>query len=122
VAWQNRAQFLGLAALMMRRVLVDHARARASERRGGGWVRVALDEGVACDRPRDVDLLALDEALSDLATRDERQARLVELRFFGGLLLEEAAEVLDVSPATAKRDWTMARAWLYQRLAKSTAG
>jgi RNA polymerase sigma-70 factor, ECF subfamily len=116
LTWQNRAQFLGLAAVMMRRILVDHARARASERRGGPWLRVTLDESVAWEQARELELIDLDEALRDLAEHDPRQARLVELRFFGGLRLEDAAEVAGVSLATAKRDWTMARAWLYRRL------
>jgi len=119
LAWQNRAHFLGLAAVMMRRILVDHARARAGVRRGGSWLRVTFDENVAWDKAKELDLVDLDDALCALAVQDARQARLVELRFFGGLLLEEAAEIVGVSPATAKRDWTMARAWLYRRL---TAG
>lgn len=121
VAWQNRAQFLGLAAVMMRRILVDHARARAGDRRGGAWLRVTLDEEVAWGEAKEVDLVDLDDALREMAAQDARQARLVELRFFGGLLLEEAAEIVGVSPATAKRDWMMARAWLYRRLKRAQA-
>jgi RNA polymerase sigma factor (TIGR02999 family) len=112
--WRNRAQFLAVASRMMRRVLVDHARARLAGKRSA--LRVELDEqGLAGPSPT-VDLLGLDQALDDLARKDERSARLVELRFFGGLTLDEAADTLCVSPATAERDWTFARAWLFRRL------
>jgi RNA polymerase sigma factor (TIGR02999 family) len=114
--WQNRAQFLGLAAVMMRRVLVDYARGRRADKREGSWVRVTLDEDLATGPGREVDSLDLEAALEELAAQDERQARLVELRVFGGLTFDDAAEVLGVSPATAKRDWTHARAWLFRRL------
>lgn len=112
----DRAHFVGLAAEMMRRVLVDHARARAAQKRGGGAERVSL--GRAMDRPseRTVDLLCLDEALLRLARLDSRQARVVELRFFGGLSVDETACLLGVSSATVKRDWATARAWLYREL------
>jgi RNA polymerase sigma-70 factor (ECF subfamily) len=119
MAWESRAQFLALAAVMMRRVLVDHARARTSDKRGGAWVRVTLDESVAWEPARELDLLDLDAALVELSAQDARQARLVELRFFGGLPLDEAATVMGVSLATAKRDWALARAWLYRRLQQS---
>jgi RNA polymerase sigma factor (TIGR02999 family) len=119
--WRNRAQFYGVAAVLMRRVLIDHARSHHARKRGGSLYRVPLDEGLAGRAPRDVDLMDLDQALVDLAARDARQARIVELRFFGGLSIEEAAEVIGVSPATAKRDWTMARAWLYRRVAAAAA-
>jgi RNA polymerase sigma factor (TIGR02999 family) len=112
--WQNRAQFFALASEVMRRVLVDHARRRAA--RGGGHVSLALDESAAVQGPRELDLLALDAALDDLATLDPRAARLVELRFFGGLDHAEAAGVLGISRATAERDWAFARAWLRARL------
>jgi RNA polymerase sigma factor (TIGR02999 family) len=116
VRWQNRAHFLGCAAQVMRHVLVDHARARRAEKRGGGGARVTLDEEVAATAERDVDLLALDEALRTLAALDERQSRVVELRYFGGLSYGEIAQCLEVSLATVKRDWVAARAWLYGQL------
>ena len=117
VAWQSRAQFFGLASQMMRRILVDHARGRQAGKRSGGWKRVELEEAVAISEQRDLDLVLVDQALEELAALDARQARLVELRFFGGLTVEETAEVLSISPATVKREWSSARAWLYQRVA-----
>lgn len=116
VAWQNRAHFFGLAARMMRRVLVDHARQRRASKRAGSWCRVALDDNVAASGPRDLDLVALEDALQGLSALDPEKARMVELRFFGGLSVEEAAEVLGVSEATLTREWRVARAWLYRRL------
>lgn len=117
VDWRNRAQFLGIAAEMMRRILVNHARERAARKRGGGWRKVTLTE--ALDQPgSDVDIEGLDEALRRLAGHDARKARLVELRFFGGLTMAEAAEVLEISPATAERDWKFARAWLFDALSE----
>lgn len=116
VSWQNRQHFCAIAAHAMREILVEHARAHKAAKRGGGAARVTLDEGLIGDRARDIDVEALHEALERLAERDERKAKLVELRFFGGLSIEEAADVLQISPATAKRDWTMARAWLHQQL------
>jgi len=113
-AWQNREQLYGVASTMMRRILVDHARRRAAAKRGG--LRVTLVEDLARTRAAEPDLLDLDRALDELAALDERQARLVELRFFGGLPIEEAAAVLGVSVATANRDWALAKAWLYRRL------
>jgi RNA polymerase sigma factor (TIGR02999 family) len=115
VQWRNRSQFFGMAANMMRRILVDHAREHKAQKRGSG-LKVTL-EGV--DVPagqRDVDLVALDEALDELGALDERQARLVELRYFGGLSIEETAQALELSPATIKREWTAARAFLHARL------
>ncbi len=114
--WRDRAQFFLVAANAMRRVVVDHARARTAEKRAGGWLRVTLDEGTACAPARDTDGLALARALEDLAALDAAKARVVELRFFAGLTLDETAEALDVSEATVTRDWRFARAWLYQRL------
>ncbi len=114
--WQSRSHFLGVAAVVMRRVLVDHARTRLSAKRGGSWCRVPLEEGTAAAPMRDVDLLDLNAALDELAAQDARQARLVELRYFAGLSIEETAEALDVSAATVKREWLLARAWLYRRL------
>ena len=115
VAWRSRAQFFAVAAEMMRRILVDHARARGAAKRGAGWRKVSLDETVAGGE-REIDLVALDEALKELAMIDLRQSRIVELRFFSGLSNEAAAEVIGVSPATVKREWAVARAWLYRRL------
>jgi RNA polymerase sigma factor (TIGR02999 family) len=117
VRWQNRAQFFAIASEMMRRVLVDHARERKAGKRGGGAVRVALEEDVATTGPREVDLIALDGALDELAAMDPRQSRVVELRFFGGLDMADIAEILDVSRATVDRDWRFARTWLYRRVA-----
>jgi RNA polymerase sigma-70 factor, ECF subfamily len=116
VDWRNRAQFLGLAASMMRRVLVNHARDRAAARRGGGAEKVSLR---FADEPAEgtgVDVLALSHALDRLAEIDERKARVVELKFFGGLTTEEIGHVLDISTATVEREWSFARAWLYQTL------
>jgi RNA polymerase sigma factor (TIGR02999 family) len=120
VKWQNRAQFFAIASEMMRRVLVDHARERKAAKRGGTAVRVALEEDVAAAEAREVDLIALDAALDELAAMDPRQSRVVELRFFGGLGTAEIAEVLEVSRATVDRDWRFARTWLYRRLAVSS--
>jgi len=114
--WQNRSHFFGVASEMMRRVLVDHARARRAARREGDRFQVTLDEGLAVSQPREVDLVALDAALEELAALDARQGRMVELRFFGGLSLEETAEALGVSLATVKRDWHSAKAWLFRRM------
>jgi len=114
--WQNRSHFYGLAAQMMRRVLVDHARSRGYHKRGGGVRPVALDEAVVVSPERSSDLVALDDALLRLASVDERKSRVVELRFFGGLSVEETAEVLAVSPFTVARDWTLAKAWLQREL------
>ena len=119
VDWQSRAHFLGVASKAMRSILVDHARARSAAKRGGAAHAVTLDEagGVAdAGSRRGVDVLALDEALARLAELDSRKSQLVELRYFGGLGIEEAAAVLGVSPATVKREWTTARAWLRREL------
>jgi RNA polymerase sigma factor (TIGR02999 family) len=116
LSFQNRAHFLGIAARAMRQILVEHARARDADKREGGRRRITLDEAVAASATREVDLLALDEALERLAALDDRHARIVELRFFGGLTNEEAAEALGVSVATVKRAWTAARAWLFREL------
>ena len=113
--WKNRDQFFGVAARLMRRILVDHARARAAAKRGRG-LRVTLSEDVGATAADALDILAVDTALAELATLDPRQAELVELRFFGGLTLAEVAEALGVSLATANREWAMARAWLYRKL------
>jgi RNA polymerase sigma factor (TIGR02999 family) len=119
VEWRNRAHFFAIASTVMRRVLVDHARARLAAKRGGGAAPVSL-AGVAAGTPDgtdEADLIALHEALEKLAALDPDQARLVELRYFGGLTIEETAEALSVSPATVKREWALARAWLRRELA-----
>ena len=117
VRWQNRAHFFAVSAQLMRHILVDFARARNYEKRGGGARRVELDAVAVIADDKSTDLLALDEALKALAELDERQSRVVELRFFGGLTNDEVAEVLKVSEPTVRRDWSLARAWLYRKLA-----
>jgi RNA polymerase sigma-70 factor (ECF subfamily) len=114
--WRNRAQFFAVAAEMMRRILVDRARAHLAAKRSGRWTRVTLESWVSTTDATDVDLLDLDNALTRLSTIDTRKSRVAELRFFGGLSLEETAAALDVSLATAERDWQFARAWLYDAL------
>jgi RNA polymerase sigma-70 factor (ECF subfamily) len=114
--WQDRAHFIGIAARLMRRVLVDHARSRGYQKRGGAAQRVTLDEGMLVAPGPDVDLIALDRALDAFAALDARKSQVVELRFFGGLSVEETATVLDVSPETVKRDWRVARLWLKRAL------
>jgi RNA polymerase sigma factor (TIGR02999 family) len=116
LAWQNRAQVLGLAALLMRRILVSYARARTRVKRDGLLTRVSLDGLEVAIEQRDVDVMALDAALRELAAVDEQLSRVVELRYFGGLTVEETAEVLATSPRTVERTWAMARAWLRRRL------
>lgn len=117
LSFENRAHFLGVAARAMREILIEHARARSARKRGGGAVRLTLDDLVAPVSSPSIDVLALDEALQRLARLDERHARVVELRYFGGLSVEETAAALELSPATVKRDWTLARAWLFRELA-----
>jgi RNA polymerase sigma factor (TIGR02999 family) len=119
VQWRNRAQFFAIAARLMRRILVDHARARATAKRDGG-PSIALEEVEVGTAPLDVDVLALDSALDRLAALDTRQGQLVELRFFAGFTVEETAAALDVSPITVKRDWALARAWLFRELRGSS--
>jgi RNA polymerase sigma-70 factor, ECF subfamily len=116
IRWQDRAHFLGISARLMRRVLVDHARARGYRKRGGGAQRVTLDEGLVALPEPGLDVLALDRALEALAKVDTRKSRTVELRFFGGLSVEETAEVLHVSTDTVKRDWRLAKLWLLREL------
>jgi RNA polymerase sigma factor (TIGR02999 family) len=119
VKWRNRAHFFGVAASMMRRILVDHARRRRAEKRDGNRERVTLtDNEVAAEGPREIDVLALHESLEQLATFDPQQERIVELRYFGGLTIEETAEVVGVSPATVVREWTIAKAWLRANLSR----
>ena len=119
LSFENRAHFLGIAAHAMREILIEHARARAARKRGGGAVRLTLDDLVAPVPALSIDVLALDEALERLARLDQRHARVVELRYFGGMSVEETAAALDLSPATVKRAWTIARAWLYRELGGS---
>lgn len=114
--WKNRAQFFAIAAQAMRRILVNHAKSVGRLKRGGDAVRVPLEEGVAVAPETDVDLVALDEAMAKLEAIDPRKSRLVELRFFAGMTNEEAAEVLEVAPATVKRDWAFTKAWLMREL------
>jgi RNA polymerase sigma factor (TIGR02999 family) len=116
VRWQNRAHFFAVSAQLMRRILVDFARSRGYQKRGGGVQHVELEEAAVVAEDRGAELVALDEALKALAELDERQSRVVELRYFGGLSVEETGEVLNVSSATVRRDWTFARAWLQREL------
>src|SRR5712692_138984 len=118
VHWQNRAHFFAIAATLMRSILVDHARSHAYAKRGGGARKIALDEAMIISQQRAAEVVALDDALKELADFDPQQSRIVELRFFGGLTIEETAEALDLSPATIKREWNTARAWLYRELSK----
>lgn len=118
VQWQNRAHFFGIAAQLMRTILVDHARSRASAKRGGAAGKLQLDEALVVSEQKASEVIALDDALNQLALMDAQQSRIVELRFFGGLTVEETAEVLHLSPATIKREWSTAKAWLYRELAK----
>jgi RNA polymerase sigma factor (TIGR02999 family) len=119
VPCESRVHFLALCSQIIRRILVVHARNRGYAKRGGGAVQIPLDEGMVAARARQVDVLALDEALASLFEFDTRKGRVVELRYFGGLSVAEAAEVLGISPETAKRDWKMAKAWLFSELTGS---
>jgi RNA polymerase sigma factor (TIGR02999 family) len=112
IDWQNRAHFFGIAAVRMRHILVEYARSRQAAKRGGGEYRLSVSEADERAEEPDVNLLALDDALQRLEALDPQKARIVELRYFGGLTIEQTAEVLNISPATVKRDWSMARAWL----------
>jgi RNA polymerase sigma factor (TIGR02999 family) len=114
--WQNRAHFFAVASQLMRRILIDHARRRRAGKRGGGSIRVALDEAVAIPGHPDLDILRLNDALESLSQLAPREAQIVEMRFFGGLTIEEIAEVMQLAPITVRRDWNFARAWLYQQL------
>jgi RNA polymerase sigma-70 factor (ECF subfamily) len=118
INWQNRAQFFGIAAQMMRRILIDHARKRIRDKRGGKAVKISLDEGtIDVSDERAAELVSLDEALQKLAEQEPDKAKLVELRFFGGLSIEETAEVLGVGTATVIRQWRIVKAWLYKEIA-----
>ena len=116
VPWQDRAHFLAVAARVMRRILVDHARSRHYQKRGGDAVRVSLDEALVVDREPDEDFVALDDALTALETVDARKSQVVEMRFFGGLTIDETAEALQISRDTVKRDWNFAKLWLLREL------
>jgi RNA polymerase sigma factor (TIGR02999 family) len=118
IAWQNRAHFFGVAAQAMRRILVDHARTRNYQKRGGGAQQVSLDEAATVAEERAAEMIALDDALKELARMDERKSRVVELRYFGGLSVEETAEALGVSIQTVGRDWSTAKAWLLREMSK----
>jgi RNA polymerase sigma-70 factor (ECF subfamily) len=122
VRWQNRAHFFGIAAQMMRRILVDYARGRRFAKRGGGIRAMSLEEALIVSDERSAELMALDEALKLLAEFDPRKSQLVELRFFAGLSIEETAEVLGVSPGTVMRDWTLAKAWLRREILSDASG
>jgi len=119
VQWQGRAHFFAVAAQVMRRILVDHARERARGKRGGGAFRISLSDAENLAKPRQADVVALDDALNALEKFDHRKSKVVELRFFGGLSLQETADVLHVSVGTVRRDWSLARAWLYRELGVS---
>lgn len=114
--WQNRAHFFGIAAHLMRQILVEHARSRGAAKRGGGATRMTLDDSLAIAQQNEVDVIVLDKALKDLTELDAQQGRIVELRFFGGLTIEDTSEVLGISPATVKREWVTARAWLFRAM------
>ena len=116
VRWQNRAHFFGVAAQMMRRILVDFARRRPKVDKGAEALNISLDEALTVSTEKDADLLALDDALKSLAELDERKSRIVELRFFGGLSVDETAEVMKIAPITVTREWNKAKAWLYREL------
>jgi len=118
--WQNRAHFFGIAARVMRQILVEYARAHSAAKRGGASAcKVTLDEALEIQQKTDVDVIALDGALDRLSEMDPQQSRIVELRFFTGLTIEDTSEVMGISPATVKRDWTSARAWLHREIARS---
>jgi RNA polymerase sigma-70 factor (ECF subfamily) len=119
VRWQNRAHFFGIAAQLMRRILVDHVRARKRAKRGGSDLKLPLDEAMGVSKEKEIDLITLDEALTRLAEIDEQQSRIVELRFFSGLGVEETAEVLGISERTVKRDWQVAKLWLRREISRN---
>lgn len=116
VRWQNRAHFFAIASQMIRRILVDYSRGHRTSKRGGGAVKLQLDDALAVPGKSDLELVALDDCLNSLAELDPKQARIVELRFFGGLSIEETAEVMQSSPATIKREWSSAKAWLFREM------
>ena len=121
VEWQNKSHFFALAAQVMRHILVDHARTKQREKRGGGQISVSLDETLSLSHPSEPGLVELDEALNTLAAQDARKSRIVELRYFGGLSIEETADVLGISPTTVRREWTLAKAWLRREIGKDAS-
>jgi len=121
VSWQSRAHFFGIAAQMIRRILVDHIRATRAQKRGAGFAALCLDEALGVTEKKNWEIIALDDALKTLANVDPQQARIVELRFFAGLSIEETASIVGVSPATVKRDWVTAKAWLFRELSRNPA-
>lgn len=118
--WQNRAHFFGIAAHVMRQILVEYARGRGAIKRGGDAITLTLDDAIPLPQQMDIDVIALDAALSELSNLDAQQGRIVELRFFAGLTIEDTSEVLGISPATVKRDWITARAWLFRAMSGET--
>ena len=120
VHWDDRIHFFAVAAQLMRRILVDHARKHLAVKRGGGQVTLSLDEHLAPAKSRPLNVIALDDALNELSRMNPQQSRIVEMRFFAGLSIEETAQAMGISSATVKRDWAVARAWLYRELARST--
>jgi RNA polymerase sigma factor (TIGR02999 family) len=120
VQLSGRLHFFAVAAELMRRVLVDHARKHGAAKRGGSHLTVTLEEDLISAKQREIDILALDDALNQLAQMDTQQSRIIELRFFGGLSIEQTARALGISPATVKRDWAVARTWLYRELSRTT--
>ena len=121
IEWQNRAQFFGVAAQLIRRILVDHVRNQRAAKRGAGALMVTLDDAAGEPARQDIDVVKLDDSLISLSMKDEQQSRIVEMRFFAGLSIEETAEVLRVSPSTVKRDWAAAKAWLYREMSKGAS-
>lgn len=121
VRWDDRVHFFAVAAQLMRRILVDHARRKNADKRGGSQVTMTLEEHLVPGKQRELDVVALDDALSELSKMDQQQGQIVELRFFAGLSIEETAQALEISPATVKRDWAVARAWLYRELERRTS-
>jgi RNA polymerase sigma factor (TIGR02999 family) len=118
--WESRTHFFAIAAQLMRQILVDYARRRVAAKRGGGACKMSLEEATVLPREKDIDVLSLDDALKTLAKIDPRQSRVVELRFFAGLSLEEISEALEIAPATVQRDWTAARAWLHREVSRTS--
>jgi RNA polymerase sigma factor (TIGR02999 family) len=122
VTWQSRSHFFGIAAQMIRRILVDHIRATRAQKRGSGFAALSLDEALGVSEKKNWEIIALDDALKTLAKVDPQQARIVELRFFAGLSIEETASIVGISPATVKRDWVTAKAWLFRELSRTKPG
>jgi len=120
VTWKSRSHFFGIAAQMIRRILVDHIRSTRAQKRGSGFAALSLDDALGVTEKKNWEIIALDDALKTLAKVDPQQSRIVELRFFGGLSIEETAEIVGVSPATVKRDWVTAKAWLFRELFRSS--